>query len=253
MVYHSVDLFILGLIGLVGGALLASTGMIGPFLIPVLMFLGFPSGLARGTCLISELLVTFFSVVVHGRAKNLNKRVILAFSPGAVVVVLGAVVSIQFSESFMRLAIALFEVVIGVVMIYSTWTRLDRHYSKEITNKTLIKLTPISGLAGFVKGFFGAGWGPIGVGLFTLMEIDPRIVVGSSLFIRLFLDSSGGLTYTSMGLVDFNSALIISLTGCITVLPSVRLMTKASGRTIRTFLGGIIILLGVLLVTTGIG
>ena len=250
---RSMDFFTLGLIGLVGGALLASTGMIGPFLIPVLMLLGFPSGLARGTCLISELLMTFFSVVVHGKAKNLNKRVILAFSPGAVVVVLGAMLSVEYSESFMRLAIALFEVVIGVIMIYSTWTQLDGQYSKNITNKTLIKLTPVSALAGFIKGFFGAGWGPIGVGLFTLVEIDPRIVVGSSLFIRLFLDSSGGLTYASMRLVDFSAALIISLAGCITVLPSVRLMTKVSGRTLRTFLGGIIILLGVLLVTTGIG
>ena len=69
----------------------------------------------------------------------------------------------------------------------------------------------ISLLAGFAKGFFGVGWGPLDIGLFIILGINPRIVVGSSLVIRLILDCMGGITYASMNLVDYNAAIILTL------------------------------------------
>jgi len=59
------DLSFLGFIvvGLVGGALLASTGVIGPFLVPALLLLGLSPDVARGTTLVSELMMTLISVI----------------------------------------------------------------------------------------------------------------------------------------------------------------------------------------------
>lgn len=61
--------------------MLASTGMIGPFLVPALLLLGVRSDVARGTTILSELLTTSFCVVVH--RNRLDRRVILAFLLGA--------------------------------------------------------------------------------------------------------------------------------------------------------------------------
>jgi len=91
--------------------------MLGPFLVPALMLIGFNSGVARGTCLMSELLITIISVVGHSKTKNMYTRVILAFLPGALTIALGANISIKFDELFMKLVIGIFEVVIGIVMI----------------------------------------------------------------------------------------------------------------------------------------
>jgi len=222
----SIYLSLIGFIvvGLVGGALLASTGVIGPFLVPALLLLGLSSDVARGTTLVSELIMTLVSVIGHNRERNLDKRIILAYLPGAATVVLGAKISLNFPELFMKLFIGVFEIVIGILMIMTTAKLVAERGSKNnITAGTMVKLMAVALLAGFTKGFFGAGWGPIGVGLFVLLGINPRIVVGSSLAIRLLLDVTGGATYASMNLVDVNAVVPLTAAGCIASLLAVEL------------------------------
>lgn len=241
---------ILGLVvvGLAGGAILASTGVIGPFLVPALILLELPTSVARGTCLVSESLMTFFSLLVHRRARNLDKRVILAFLPGAVTVALGANLSVRFPELFMRLIIGVFEIIIGIVMVATVrWS--DKRFSRTVeTPNIMAKLMMVAVLAGFAKGFLGIGWGPIGVALYVLLGINPRVVVGSSLVIRLLLDLVGGLTYANMSLVDANSVLILTLAGCATAPLAVKLTTVASEKTLSTVLGLVTMVLGGLVV-----
>ena len=237
------------MVGLVGGAILASTGVIGPFLVPALLLLGLSSDMARGTCFVSELLMTLISVIVHKKVGNLDKRVILAFLPGVVTVALGANVSVKFPELFMRLTIGMFETIIGIVMIYTTVKWANKQRSKTVnTSTTMAKLMMVAILAGFTKGFFGAGWGPLGVGLFILLGIDPRLVIGSSLVVRLFVDGVGAMTYGSMNLVDINAVTVLTLAGCVTAPLAVKLTTVASEKTLRMVLGGIITFLGALVI-----
>jgi len=246
----SLSILVLIILGLFSGAMLASTGMLGPFLVPALILAGFNSGVARGTCLMSELLITLISVIEYRKAKNLDSRVIIAFLPGALIVALAATLSVKFEELFMKLAIGIFEVVIGILMI-ATAKKSNKPYSKTVCDKaTLVILMFTSLLAGFAKGFFGAGWGPLGVGLFIILGIDPRIVIGSSLVIRLILDSVGGITYVSMNLVDYNAVIILTLSGCVVVPLSVKLTTAISGKTLNIIIGATIILLGALVTMT---
>lgn len=237
--------FNLIIVGLLSGAILASTGVIGPFLIPALVLLGFPPSVVRGTCLVSELLMTLISVIIYKKAKKIDKRVVLAFLPGAVTVALGANMSLKFPEPPMKFAIGIFEIVIGIAMIITTIRRSKARYSKTVINATtFVMLVFVAILAGFVKGFFGAGWGPLGIGLFILLGINPKIVVGSNLAIRLLLDCVGGFTYLSKNLVDYNAVKILTLAGCATVPLAAKLTAGASEKTLKIFLGGAIIFLG---------
>lgn len=248
------DLSIFGFIiaGLIGGFILASTGVIGPILVPALLFLGLSSGVARGTTLVSELLMSLFCVVGHKWERNIDKRVTLALLPGAATVVLGAKISVQFPESFMKLAIGILEMIIGIIVICKT-IKLGGEEGPDVTVKTktdMAKFMIAAIFAGMVKGFFGMGWGPIVVGLLVLLGIKSRIAVGSSLVIRLLLDCSGGITYLSMNLVDFNAVVALTIPGALMALPTVKWTTESKEKTLRTFLGGIITIFGAAVIIT---
>lgn len=239
------------IIGLVSGALLASTGIVGPFLVPALILSGLPSDFARGTTLTSELLMTLVSAIGHGRQRNLDKRIIAAYLPGAFAVIFGANISFNFSEVIMRPIIGVFEIAIGLLIILFTLKsneEADVRPAQTIAPTTMVKLMVVALLAGFTKGFFGAGWGPIGVGLFILLGISPRIVVGSSLVIRLLLDITGGATYAFVGLVNYNAVIILTLAGCVSALFAVKITGMISERKMRALIGGVIAILGVLVV-----
>jgi uncharacterized membrane protein YfcA len=242
------------LTGLAGGIILASTGVIGPFLVPALLLLGLPSAVTRGTVLMSELLVTAVSIIMHKKVGNFDKRVILAFLPGTLTVFLGANVSLTLSEPFMKLTIGLFEMLIGILLIYATLEWMGTHRSRTTVDsvKTMAKLMFVAVLAGFAKGFFGAGWGPLGIGLFILLGIDSRVAVGSSLVIRLLLDGVGGTTYATMNLLDVNAVVILALAGCLAVPFGVKLAKVASEKTFRIVLGVFIMLLGTLVIAEAI-
>ena len=148
-------------IGLLGGVILASVGIIGPFVLPLLLILGYSPDIARGTMLASELLVTVISAAAHRRLGKVDKRIVAAYIPGALTVIIGARVSIEVSVSEMRLAIGFFEVLMGVLIIVMTvrnvprYKKMDKPFSKGLMRRLIV----VSTIAGFAKGFFGAGWG----------------------------------------------------------------------------------------------
>jgi uncharacterized membrane protein YfcA len=239
------------LAGLAAGLLLGSTGVIGPFLVPALLLLGLPSTSARGTTLVSELFMTFTSLLAYRKAGNLDKRLILAYLPGAAMVALGANLSVNIPELAMKLLIGVFEIFIGAMIVWSS-IRIrvtNRETLNLVISRSMLgKLVIIAILAGFTKGFLGAGWGPIGIGLFVLVGIDPRIAIGSSLAIRLMLDVVGGATYAYMNLVDVNAVVILTLAGCLGSLVAARFAARVQQRTLRVFLGPTIMLLGALVI-----
>ncbi len=242
------------MVGLIGGTILASTGIIGPFLIPALLFSGILSPVARGTTLVSEILLSLVCVIGHKRERNIDKRVTLALLPGAATVVLGANVSIQVPELPMKLAIGIVEIIIGMIITYTTvkWTNEQVPEATIKTKTAMAKFMTAAFFAGLAKGFFGMGWGPISVGLLVLLGIKPRIAVGSSLVIRFLIGCFGGITYASMNLVDINVAITLTLAGTVTALPVIKLTTKTMEKKFRAFLGFVIALLGVLVIINGL-
>lgn len=246
----SIVVFII--IGLFSGALLASTGIVGPFLVPALILSGLPSDFARGTTLTCELLMTLVSAVGHGRQRNLDKRIIAAYLPGAFAVIFGANISFNFPEAIMRPIMGIFEIAIGLLIVLFSLRENDKaNMGSErvaITPGMMVKLMIVALLAGFTKGFFGAGWGPIGVGLFILLGISPHIVVGSSLVIRLLLDIAGGVMYAFVGLVNYNAVVLLTLAGCVSALFAIKITRMISERKMRILIGNVITILGILVV-----
>lgn len=238
------------IVGLIVGAVLGSTGVIGPFLIPALLFSGLSSGVARGTTLVSEIPLSLICVIGHKKERNVDKRVILALLPGAFFVVLGANMSIQVPELPMKFAIGILEMIIGTMVIYTTvnWASGQAPEATIKTRTAMAKFMIASVFAGLAKGFFGMGWGPISVGLLVLLGIKARIAVGSSLVIRFLLDCFGGITYASMNLVDVNTAVTLTLAGALTAIPAVRLTTRTGEKKFRMVLGCIVIFLGALVI-----
>jgi uncharacterized membrane protein YfcA len=237
-------------VGLIAGFILASAGIIGPFLVPTLLFLGLSSGVARGTTLLSELPITLVSVLLHREKKHLDKAVTLALLPGAFFVVLGANLSNQLSESWMKMAIGILEVIIGVIVIRKTLKLTDGQASETamMTKAAFAKFATAGIIAGLIKGFFGLGWGPISVGLLLVMGIDPQRAVGSSLVVRLLLDCLGGITYVSMNLVDFTVVIALTVAGVTAVPFAIKWTTAVRRRTLSTFLGCVIIVFGALVI-----
>lgn len=241
---------VLVIIGLGAGFILASTGVIGPLLVPALLFLGLPSGVARGTTLISELPITVFSIIGHKGQGNLDKRIILALLPGAFFVIVGAKFSTQILESHMQLTTGILEMIVGIIVIYKA-VKLTSEQAPEtalITRRDMAKFATAAIIAGLVKGFCGLGWGPISIGLLLIMGVNPRRAVGSSLVIRLLLDCFGGATYATMNLVDIKVAIALVLAGTVTILPAIKWATRARRKTLSTFLGCAIILFGALVI-----
>jgi len=149
----------------------------------------------------------------------------------------------------MKLLIGVFEMIIGVLIILITIKLVHKHEANDtITVSTMIKLAVVAIFAGFTKGFFGAGWGPIGIGMSVLLGINPRIVVGSSLVIRLLLDITGGVTYAMMNLIDANVVIVLVISGCIASLLAVKLTKIISEKSLRIFLGTMITILGALVI-----
>ncbi|MEM3013976.1 MAG: sulfite exporter TauE/SafE family protein, partial [Candidatus Bathyarchaeia archaeon] len=244
----SILLIWLAISGLIGGAILGLSGTIGPFLVPTLILLGFSSDVARGTCLLSELLVTAIGAFEHRRAKNMDKYVVLAFFPGAFTAFFGAYLSVNLPKFMMEIFIGIFEILIGVTVLSTIRNKANKQNYEVNKKRVIMKLMIISLFAGFIKGFFGAGWGPIGVGLFVVLGIDPAIVVGSSLIVRLILDFVGGFTYVSMNLFDFEAFVILSLFGCFSVSLATKVTKKLSKKGLSMFLGILIILLGLIVI-----
>jgi uncharacterized membrane protein YfcA len=79
--------------------------------------------------------------------------------------------------------------------------------------------------------------------MFVLLGINPRIAIGSSLVIRLLLDITGGVTYEMMNLVDANLVIILVISGCIASLLAVKLTRMISEKSLRIFLGIVIMVL----------
>jgi len=236
--------------GLIGGSILASTGIIGPILIPALLPMGLPSGVARGTTLVSELLMTLSCVLGHRKERNVDKLVILALLPGAATVVLGAKVSVQFPELHMKLAIGILEMIIGVTVVFRT-RKMQGKEGPEATVRTkadVPKFVIAAILAGAAKGFFGMGWGPIVVGSLVLLGVKSQIAVGSSLVVRLLLDSLGGITYLSMNLVDFEATIALAVAGALIAPPTVKWTKGRKEETLRTFVGGMITIVGAIVI-----
>ena len=232
------------LLGILSGIFLSATGGgWGPIIVPVLILFGFNPMVAKGVTLTSDVFVTGSSSFLHKRANNVRKNLSCALLLGVLGAILGAGISNFISAKSFRIFIGVFEIILGSMLIGIK----PRKLINLEANEGFHLAASIGFLAGFFKGFFGAGWGPMGVSLLILFGVTSKKVIGSSLVARLFISGSAAIYYALSNYVFWDVSLSLIIGGVLGSLIGISIVRNINEEDLRTIIGVVIFLLGVLI------
>mmetsp|Transcript_16326 Transcript_16326/g.35776 ORF Transcript_16326/g.35776 Transcript_16326/m.35776 type:complete len:337 (+) Transcript_16326:101-1111(+) len=97
----------------------------------------------------------------------------------------------------------------------------------------------IGGVAGSLGGALGLGGGFLVVpALTSLLDVDPKLAIGTSSFVVLSVSAIACGTYVARGLASWRAAGIIALTALITARLGATLTAKANSKTLKKVFGG---------------
>ncbi|MCK4594709.1 sulfite exporter TauE/SafE family protein [bacterium] len=145
-----------------------------------LLSLGLPPAMASASVHIAEVGTTAVSGISHLCLKNVNKKLVLSLVfTGVLGGAAGAYLLTQLETTYLKPAIALYLLVMGVRILVKA---LKRKAGEETSEKAKYKPSFLAGL-GLVGGFFdamgGGGWGPIVTTTLIANGEQPRYVIGS--------------------------------------------------------------------------
>ncbi len=228
--------------GIVAGIALGSLGIDwGAINVPVLLSLGLPSMPAKGSVLASEVVVSASGSLVHGKMKNVKAGLSLGLLFGLVGAFIGAYLSKGISEEGFKAIIGIYELLAGITLIkFRTRNLIDVE-----SNSGLGYVFGIGFLAGFVNGFLGTGWGPIGVTLLILFGAMPKKVVGSSLIARIGIAGSATVYYALSGYVPLGVFCWLTIGGIIGCVIGSLLCRRVSEEKMKFVIGSLVLALGV--------
>lgn len=225
-------------VGIAAGAL----GFGGGFIItPALFALGLPMNVAVGTGIAQIAGVGIIGTIRHGRLGNVDGKLGLVLSVGAIFGVETGAYAIQVLKRVGQVDIAVsitYVVVLGVLSIYmmrESYKKMKTSTSRDVVvtegqirkksvNMPPMIMLPMSGIrsvsiwiilaagysTGLLAGFMGVGGGFVGVPLLIYMVgIPTAIAIGTQLFVLIFSSSYGGLTHALKGNVDVQIAIIM--------------------------------------------
>ncbi|MBA2720657.1 MAG: sulfite exporter TauE/SafE family protein [Chloroflexi bacterium] len=187
------------LVGAAAGLAATSVGVYGGVLVPGLLVLGVPAGVAAVLSLTIQPLVIPLGAASHAAVGHVRRSITVPLVVGGVVgSVTGAGFATVLPADLVTRAVALAIVIVGVVVLLSLRISGSR---TTVSDPPASRIGSIGLVAGFSSGVSGAGWGPIGVKLLILSRIEPRIAIGSSLVGRIPIALAAVLTYaiTSIG------------------------------------------------------
>ncbi len=227
--------FFVGLLsGIVLGALGSSWGAVA---IPMLILLGLGGNNAKGVGLLSEVVVGLVGFAHHRRLGNVNTKLVLVLLAGSLVAFLASLVSTTVPDTLFRFLLGIIEIFSGISLIF-----LSRTVAASDDGIPYVLLA--SGLAGFVKGFFGAGWGPISLLLLVLAGVPLRTVAGSSILPTLAVTLSSSFYYLSSGYFELIPFVFLTLGGLPGVIIGSLLHDKIPEALLRRTAGLIILVIG---------
>jgi uncharacterized membrane protein YfcA len=176
-------------------------------LIPILVFLGIPFGIARSVGLFTNFISTFSATYHNFKKEVLNLKASIPLAVASFVLSpIGVYLSTKTDERIVGIVFTVFLFFAGVM----TYVPKKRG-SKIKTHISLPVSTGIGAFAGFLSGFLGIGGGGIISPLLMVYGLDPKVVVYITPFIVTFSSLIGFLTNLSLGSVDWVVTLSASI------------------------------------------
>ncbi|WP_297438940.1 sulfite exporter TauE/SafE family protein [Thermococcus sp.] len=236
--------------GLLAGIALGAFGSgSGAIAVPLLILSGVDPMEAKGSVLTSEVVTSTAGGIVHKSRGNFKKELSTSLLFGIIGAFLGAYLAGYVPVKSSKIIIGIYEIFAGIVLL----AVIPRNIIDVDHNRGYHYAIFIGLLAGFVKGFLGTGWGPVGVTLLIILGALPKKVVGSSLFARVLISGTAALTYLITGHVLFSVAAMLCLGGLLGVLIGARLVTFIGESQLRKIIGAFVLLLGVYVLYKALG
>ena len=230
------------LVGIMAGVSLGALGTAwGAITVPFLLILGIEPMTAKASVLSSEIVVSSCGALSHRKLNNIKRELSFALLLGVVGALFGSYLSKGLSISNFRVIIGMYEILAGIALI----TIKPKELINVENNRGFHWAVLIGLLAGFVKGFLGTGWGPVGVTLLVLFGALPKKVVGSSLLARVTISGSAVIYYFLNGYVSLNIMIWLILGGIIGVITGSYGTKRIKEDHMRLLIGVFILLLGI--------
>jgi uncharacterized membrane protein YfcA len=187
----------------------------------------------------------------YARAGLVNWRIALATGGvGAVLAVVGAVVSSMVDAHYLMLVCAAILAVTGIGILRGS-DAADAAADPDAPAPSSLKAVLVGGLGGFVAGLLGVGGGLIVVPAFTrILRMPLRTAVGSSLVTVAIISVPAVVAHSMYGQIDWRVALAL----VVGVVPGARIGSRlamiASEATMATVCGTVLVGVAVLQAVT---
>lgn len=192
-----------GIIGVLGGFVGLA---LGTMRLPILLFLGFPASVSGGTNILVSTLSAATGAIRHLRAGRVDWRVVAFMGiPAAAGAFGGGLLSDQVSEDLLIASAGALVLWQGVEFLFrAELSRLNVTNQAERVTVRRGALESILGLSiGAVGGAVGLILGSIRLpAMIRVLHIEPRIAVGTNLFIGFWLGLAGFVGHGLRGEVD---------------------------------------------------
>ncbi len=188
-----------GLTGIGGGVLMA----------PSLIFLGVEPIIAIGSDLIYAAVTKGLGAYYHNKKGNINLKIALKLFLGSFpAIIIGSlilrIINREEINSFLT-------IMLGIILITTSIINLKKEffYFKKYHESNII-LVFFGFVVGLIVQFTSVGSGVlITFALMNFTKLSPREIIGTSLFYGLLLSFFSGLSYMSLGSVDYILAIFL--------------------------------------------
>lgn len=244
----------IALVGFLSGWIMGTSAAgWGALSVPLLILMGVEPLIAISSSLAASVILSLFGGLTHWRYDRSRVAPVIPLVVGGVGgAFVGSLISPALPTPILRLLIGVTTLLMGLLALVK---RNGGHSPDGMSFESMkwherrATLFGVGAVAGLSAGAFGTGWGPIGVALLVWTGIPPHTVVGSSLLARPLVALTATASYALQWHVPpvgtFGPLLLGGTTG---VYLGVRTSNGFSANGMRTFIGGVVALVGILIV-----
>lgn len=217
----------------------------GTSLTTLLLSIGIGTAVASASVHIAEVFTALASGLSHFKMGNFDQKIFAFLAiPGVFGGVLGAWSAVRFEdEAFIRPAIALILLILGVLIIYK-FMRKKEILDSEYDRPRVRHLMPLGFVAAFIDAIGGGGWGPIATPTLVLRNAHPQHVIGSVNLAEFFVAFSISVTFFfSLPAIHLTIIIPMILGGLIAAPLGAWLTKRIPHKVVGMLVGGLIILL----------
>ncbi|EIT86995.1 putative permease with tauE sulfite export domain [Fictibacillus macauensis ZFHKF-1] len=249
-------------IGLAIGIISGFFGLGGGFILtPVLMLFGYPPIVAIATSLLYSIGTSISGVVAHLRLKNIYWKTAITLGISGVLATQAAnpLVVYMSNHHWDKIVIpVLYIVLMGYFCVQLLVKRRKKEQDRGATRHafSLPKTLLIGFVSGFLSSTLGVGGGFVMVPLMiSILKIEPRKAVGTSLVSVFAIVSAGFITYAQTVSLNYHLGLFLIIGALFGAQAGARLTALYNNQKIEMYLGGIygVTLLSVTFQLFGIG